>query len=65
MERSKLQYTLVTIQKLILYKTNQMLYRLIKQNKLSSRCLLNKDDMDNIKDPCRASFWLRSSKTKK
>ena len=60
MGRSQLQYTLVTIQKLISFKPSQMVYRLIKQNKLSTRWLLNKDDMNdmnNLKDPGRASFW--------
>ena len=60
MWRSQLQYTLVTIQKLISFKPSQMVYRLIKQNKLSTRWLLNKDDMNdmnNLKDPWRASFW--------
>lgn len=60
MGRSQLQYTLVTIQKLISFKPGQMVYRLIKQNKLSTRWLLNKDDlndMNNLKDPWRASFW--------
>lgn len=60
MGRSQLQYTLVTIQKLISFKPGQMVYRLIKQNKLSTRWLLNKDDlndMNNLKDPWRASCW--------
>ena len=60
MGTSQLQYTLVTTQKLILFKPSQMVYRLIKQNKLSTRWLLNKDDMNdmnNLKDPYRASFW--------
>ena len=60
MGRSQLHYTLVTIQKLISFKPSQMVYRLIKQNKLSTRWLLNKDDMNdmnNLKDPWRASFW--------
>ena len=60
MGRSQLQYILVTIQKLISFKPGQMVYRLIKQNKLSTRWLLNKDDlndMNNLKDPWRASFW--------
>ena len=60
MGRSQLQYTLVTIQKLISFKPGQMVYRLIKQNKLSTRWLLNKDDlndMNNLKDHWRASCW--------
>lgn len=65
---SQLQYTLVTIQKLISFKPSQMVYRLIKQNKLSTRWLLNKDDMNdmnNLKILEGLLFGKDSLKTKK
>ena len=42
-----------------------MLHKLIKEKRLSTRCLLNKYNIDSLKDPWRDFFWLDFSKNKK